>query len=116
MELATATAEWYHSAKPVVQARWMLLRDPEGKLAPVALLSTDLELSAEMIVIYFARRWSVEVTLEETRAHLGVEPQRQWSEKAIERTTPVLLGLFSIVTLLADRRQQQGTLLVNTTA
>ncbi len=61
-------------------------------------------------------RWSVEVTLEETRAHLGVETQRQWSEKAIERTTPVLLALFSIVTLLADRLQQQGKLLINATA
>ena len=116
MEIATATAVWYHSGKPVVPLRWVLLRDPEGKLAPVALLSTDLELSAEMVITYFARRWSVEVTLEETRAHLGVETQRQWSEKAIERTTPGLLGLFSIITLLADRLQQQGRLLVDATA
>jgi hypothetical protein len=116
MELATATAVWYHSGKPVVPLRWVLLRDPQGKLAPVALLSTDQALSAEMVVIYFARRWSVEVTLQETRVHLGVETQRQWSEKAIERTTPVLLGLFSIVTLLADRIQQQGMLLVDATA
>jgi hypothetical protein len=116
MELATATAVWYHSGKPVVPLRWVLLRDPQGKLAPVALLSTDLALSAEMVVIYFARRWSVEVTLQETRVHLGVVTQRQWSEKAIERTTPVLLGLFSIVTLLADRIQQQGMLLVDATA
>ena len=116
MAIATATAVWYHSGKPTVPVRWVLLQDPEGKLAPVALLSTDLELTAEQIVSYFARRWSVEVTLEETRAHLGVETQRQWSEKAIERTTPVLLGLFSIITLLADRLQQQGTLLVDTTA
>lgn len=116
MEIATATALWYHSAKPAVPLRWVLLRDPEGRQAPVALLSTDLELSAETVVVYFARRWSVEVTLEETRAHLGVETQRQWSEKAIERTTPVLLGLFSIITLLADSLQQQGRLPVEATA
>jgi hypothetical protein len=116
MEIATATALWYHSGKPVVPLRWVLLRDPEGKLDPVALLSTDLALSAEAVVVYFARRWSVEVTLEETRAHLGMETQRQWSEKAIERSTPVLLGLFSIVTLLADRLQQQGRLPVEATA
>lgn len=112
MEIATATAVWYHSGKPVVPVRWVLLRDPEGKLAPVTLLSTDVALTAEMIVSYFARRWSVEVTLQETRAHLGVETQRQWSQKAIERTTPVLLGLFSIITLLADKLQQQGKLLI----
>ena len=36
------------------------------------------------------------------RRHLGVETQRQWSDLAILRTTPVLLGLFSLVTLWAD--------------
>lgn len=108
LEVATATALWYHSGKPAVPRRWVLLRDPEAKRAPVALLSTDFELSAELIITYFARRWAVEVTLQETRAHLGVETQRQWSEKAIERTTPVLLALFSIITLVADRLQKQG--------
>jgi hypothetical protein len=110
MEVASKTAWWYHSGKPVIPLRWVLLCDPEGEIAPTALLSTDLELSAEKIIIYFARRWSVEVTFEEVRAHLGVETQRQWSDKAIERTTPVLLGLFSIITLLANSLQKQGKL------
>ncbi len=116
MEIATATAVWYHSGKPVVPLRWVLLRDPEGKLAPTALLSTDLELSAEKIVTYFVRRWSIEVTFEEVRAHLGVETQRQYSDKAIERTTPVLLGLFAIITLLANSLHKQGKLQIATSA
>jgi hypothetical protein len=33
------------------------------------------------------------------RQHLGVETQRQWSDKAIARTTPLLLGLYSLITL-----------------
>ena len=49
------------------------------------------------------RRWQLEVTYEEARAHLGVETQRQWSERAILRTTPALLGLFALVTLLAHQ-------------
>jgi hypothetical protein len=116
MEIATATALWYHCGKSVVPLRWVLLRDPAGKLAPVALLSTGLELSAQQIVGYFVRRWAIEVTWEEARAHLGLETQRQWSDKAIERTTPVLLGLFSIVTLLANRLQQQGQLQIAASA
>lgn len=116
MEITTATAIWYHSGKPVVPLRWVLLRDPEAKLAPMALLATDLELNAETIVAYFVRRWSIEVTYEEVRAHLGVETQRQWSDKAIERTTPVLLGLFSLITLVANRLQQQGKLEIATSA
>jgi predicted DNA-binding transcriptional regulator YafY len=58
------------------------------------------------------QRWQVEATFQETRAHLGVETQRQWSDKAIARTTPCLLALFSIVTLLAAhlpaRERQQA--------
>ena len=113
MEVASKTACWYHSGKSVIPLRWVLLQDPEGKLAPTALLSTDLEISAEKIITYFVRRWSVEVTFEEVRAHLGVETQRQWSDKAIDRTTPVLLGLFSFVTLLADKLHRQGLLQVS---
>lgn len=116
MELTTATALWYHSGKPVVPLRWVLLRDPAGKLAPVALLSTNLELSAKQIVTWFVRRWAIEVTWEEGRAHLGLETQRQWSDKAIERTTPVLLGLYSIITLLANRLQQEGKLQIAASA
>ena len=48
----------------------------------------------------------IEVTLEETRRHLGVATQRQWSDRAILRTTPALLGLFSLVTLYAHPRMQ----------
>jgi hypothetical protein len=116
MEVTTATAVWYHKGKPVVPLRWVLLRDPEGKLDPVALLSMDVELPAQQIVSYFVRRGAIEVTWEEARAHLGLETQRQWSDKAIERTTPVLLGLFSIITLLADRLQQEGKLKIATAA
>jgi len=59
---------------------------------------------------WFVRRWSVEVTFEEVRRHLGVETQRQWSDLAILRTTPCLLGLFSLTALMADRLAQAGQL------
>ena len=52
----------------------------------------------------------MEVTFQEVRRTLGVETQRQWSDLAIARTTPCLLALFSLVTLLADRLVRQGTL------
>jgi hypothetical protein len=47
-------------------------------------------------------RWQVEVTYEEARRHLGLETQRQWSDKAIARITPALLGLFAWITLVAQ--------------
>lgn len=79
----------------------MLVKDPAGKFETQALLSTNVESSAQSIVEWFVMRWQLEVTFEEARAHLGVETQRQWSALAIARTTPVLLGLYSFVTLCA---------------
>jgi DDE superfamily endonuclease len=106
VELASGTAVWYHSAKPVVPLRWVLIRDPEGKFEPQALLSTNQTTSAPQIVAWFVQRWQLEVTFEEARAHLGVETQRQWSDLAILRTTPALLGLFSLVTVFAHQLLQ----------
>ena len=81
--------------------RWVLIRDPQQRFDTQALLSTDQQAPTTQIVQWFVHRWQVEVTFEEVRAHLGMETQRQWSDKAIARTTPLLLALFSLVTLFA---------------
>jgi hypothetical protein len=103
IEYVSATAVWYHAGRPVVPLRWVLIRDPEGHFDPVALACTDPRQAAAQIVRWFVQRWQVEVTFAETRRHLGVETQRQWSDRAIARTTPLLLSLFSLVTLLAHQ-------------
>lgn len=101
VELVSATAIWYHTGLPLVPLRWVLIRDPAGAFPTQALLCTDPGVTAEQILAHFVQRWQLEVTFEEVRRHLGVETQRQWSDLAIRRTTPALLGLFSLVTLLA---------------
>ena len=101
VDIASGTALWYRSGVPPVPIRWLLVRDPKGELEPQAFLATNLNARPCDILAWFVSRWQVEVTFAEVRAHLGVETQRQWSDKAILRTTPVLLGLFSIVTLWA---------------
>src|SRR3954453_1006087 len=101
VELASGTALWYPPGVPVVPLRWVLIRDPAGQLEPQALLSTDLAVLPRQIVEWFVLRWQLEVTFEEARAHLGIETQRQWSDLAILRTTPALLGLLSLVALFA---------------
>lgn len=107
VEYCSGTALWYHTGKQPVAIRWVVVR-VDGKLT--GLVSNDAGLSAEQIIPYFVRRWSIETSFALVRAHLGVETQRQWSDQAIGRTTPVLLGLFSLVTLLADSLQQRGLL------
>lgn len=106
MELTSQTAVWYHSGKPIVPLRWVLIRDPKGEYDPLALLCTQLDYTALQIVNWFVRRWQIEATFEEARRYLGLETQRQWSDKAIARTTPLLLGLFSWVTVVAHYLQQ----------
>lgn len=116
MLIATGTAIWYHSGMTPVKIRWVLIKDPAGKIEPSALLCTKLDLPVADIINFFIRRWTVEVTFEEVRAHLGVETQRQWSDLAIARTTPILLGIFSLVALWADVLNRQGLVNINTSA
>lgn len=116
VDIATGTAVWYHSGMPVVPLRWVLVRDSQGQFDPQALLSTDLQLQPQQILTWFIQRWQTEVTFEEARAHLGMETQRQWSDRAIARTTPALLGLYSIVTLCAHRMQKEQDLPVRQAA
>jgi hypothetical protein len=86
----------------------VLVVDPTNRHAPLAVFSTDLDLPPEQIVTWFVQRWNVEVTFEEARRHLGVETQRQWSDRAIVRTTPVLFALFSLVCLIAYHLSTTG--------
>lgn len=102
VEFFTTQTVWFHYGLPAVPIRYLLIRDVAGKFPPQALLSTDVGLSPEPLLAYFMRRWQMETTFQQVRTHLGVETQRQWSDKAIARTTPILMGLFSLVTLLAN--------------
>ncbi|HEY6408533.1 MAG TPA: transposase, partial [Ktedonobacteraceae bacterium] len=99
LEICTGTALWYRYGYDPLPIRWVLTRDPSGKHPPKAIFSTDPTQTVEQIVSDFMKRWSLEVTFEESRAHLGIETQRQWSDLAIERSTPLLFGLYSLVTL-----------------
>jgi DDE superfamily endonuclease len=110
VHLVSATAVWYHSGLPPLPIRWVLVRDPQEKFEPQALLCTDLMVDPVQILEWFVLRWRLEVTWQETRAHLGMETQRQWNARAIARTTPALLGLFSIITLWAGQVAQEHAL------
>ena len=83
VEVATDTAVWYHTGKPPVAIRWVLIRDPQEDFKPQALLSTKLAYTPEQRLPWCVRRWTMAVTCEEARAHLGMETQRQWNDRAI---------------------------------
>ena len=106
LDIVSGTALWHHPGRQV-PIRWVLVRDPESEKEPQAFLCTDLNADPVDILRWFIRRWRVETTFEEVRRHLGLETQRQWSDLAILRTTPALLGLFSLVTLWAARLEAE---------
>lgn len=108
LQVFSHTGLWRRPGYDPVAIRYLITRDPEGSLRDEVFACTDLNASPEQIIQWVVRRWSVEVTFEEARAHLGMETQRQWSDLAIARTTPCLLGLFSLVVLLAYRLHPDG--------
>jgi hypothetical protein len=104
LQMMRGTSLWYRTGEDPLPIRWVLLRCPEQQqqsFPPMALFCTDPSSSAQQIVGWFVGRWSIEVTFEEAHAHLGMETQRQWSERALGRSTPCLLGLFSVVIVVA---------------
>jgi hypothetical protein len=101
LEITSDIALWYRPGTPVLPVRWVLVRDPDARRDPQAFFSTDIALEPKDIIALYVRRWQIEVTFAETRAHLGIETQRQWTDNAIARTTPALLGLYSLVSLWA---------------
>ena len=116
MLITSGVAIWHKNNKMMVKVKWVLVKDPEGKLEPTLLACTDTELAADKIVAFFVRRWRVEVTFAEVRRHLGVETQRQWSDLAIERSTPSLMALMSMVCLMANTLHQCHPIQPNATA
>ncbi|OGT34678.1 MAG: hypothetical protein A3C44_05635 [Gammaproteobacteria bacterium RIFCSPHIGHO2_02_FULL_39_13] len=119
-----AEIDWYGSIKKKVKLltgekplklRWVIVLDPIDNIAE-AFFSTDTDVFSVQIVNWFVLRWNIEVTFEETRAHLGVETQRQWSDKAITRSTPSLMALFSLTCLFALEMLKTKTLSVASTA
>jgi len=101
LELITGVSLWHTPGQDPVPLRWVLVQCSEESFQPSAYFCSDTQVSAQQIILWASLRWNIEVTFEELRAFLGFETQRQWSDRAIERTTPCLFGLFSLVTILA---------------
>ncbi len=116
VEMVSGKGVWYHVGKEAVPIRWVIVRDPLEKFETQALFSTRTTATPKQIVEWFIKRWQVEVTFEESRRHLGIETQRQWSDKAIGRETPCLFGLFSLITMVAQELHKGGKLKIRSAA
>jgi hypothetical protein len=103
VELISGAGHWYKGGGGLVPVRWVFVRDLTGTHRDEYFYSTDPTLTPDRIVSLYTGRWSIEVTFEEVRAHLGFATPRNWSPKSVLRTAPCLLGLFSLVSLIFAR-------------
>jgi hypothetical protein len=116
LQVISGTALWYRFGLTPLPVRWLVVRDPKGRSETRAYFSTVLDDTPQAILDTAIARWPIEVTFEECRAHLGIETQRQWSDKAIACSTPLLLGLYSLVALLAHALHPNGQMPIHPTA
>ena len=112
LECLSFVCLWYHAGQLPIPLRILLVKTPDGKNVAETFFSTDINNEPIQIINRFVLRWNIEVTFEETRAHLGVETQRQWSDKAIQRSTPLLMGLYSVLTLIAIKMYETKRMLI----
>lgn len=112
----STTCMWGADGTMPIPIRSMLVVDPAGKLDPLPLMSTDPNIKPEQMIELYIDRWSLEITFEETREHLGVETQRQWSDMAIAKSTPILMGLYSLVYLIGIELGKDETIKTQQTA
>lgn len=109
LQVLSEVCLWYKRGSAPVPIRWVLVRavdDPHFKAAAYQCSAVDA--TPQQILDWVIARWNIEVTFEEMRAHLGFETQRQWSQNAINRTTPCLFGIFSLVVLIANALHPNG--------
>jgi hypothetical protein len=103
VELIWGEGHWYKAADGLVPVRWVFVHDIEGTHRDEYFYSTDPTMPADRIVSLYTGRWSIEVTFQEVRTHLGFATPRNWSRRSVLRTAPCLLGLFSVVSLIFHR-------------
>lgn len=103
VELAWGEGHWYKSGQGLVPVRWVFVHDVQGTHRDEYFYTTDPTLAPDRIVSLFTGRWSIEVTFQELRRHLGFATPRNWCKPSVLRTAPCLLGLFSLVSLIFQR-------------
>lgn len=110
IEFVSGTGHWYKGGDGLVPIRWVFVHDLDGTHEDRYFYSTDPSFSPSKIVTLYTARWSIEVTFEEVRFHLGFHTTRCWGEKSVLRAGPLLLGLFSVVCLVYHRHTRgKGT-------
>ena len=79
--------------------RFVLIRGWPGHQKDDVLCSTELSLDAATIIERYCLRWKLEVTFQEAKGKLGFEDPQNRVEKAVERTAPMALWVYTLTVL-----------------
>ncbi len=96
MEIAEKKCLWY-SVADERKMNIVAVKPTTGGRKEQAFFSTDSDATAETILTEYSCRWAVEVAFQDTKGHLGFEEPQGWSRKAVERTAPTAMLLYSLV-------------------
>ncbi len=103
LDFMTGTCLWYHNTVGGVPIRWILTKDPSGVNSPLAILATDLNISAEQAIAFFVGRWPIETTFQEINHHFGLETIHTWSDISVNRTAPIIIASYTMACLMANQ-------------
>lgn len=104
--VCSRTGLWYRGGLPPTLVRWVVVRVPGSARGDEAFFSTDVAMSPKAIVESFVRRWNIETTFQEARAHLGLETLRNRTPNAVRRSVPMLLAVYSLIVVWFARHER----------
>jgi hypothetical protein len=85
----------------------VLVRDKEGKRLDQMFYCTKLDWTAQQVLSTYAYRWAIECTFEYPKQFLGLEDPANRLPKAVERTAPMAMFLYTIVVVWFHRTGHQ---------
>jgi len=96
MDLAQTVGLWYSVARGRI-LKIVAVKPRTGGRKPQAFFSTDWNARAEQIITWYACRWAIETAFQDAKGHLGFEQPQGWTRKAVERTAPTAMLIYSLV-------------------
>jgi hypothetical protein len=91
----TRTGLYYKAGKDRL-LRFVLSQDTVGGRPTRIFYSTDVNLDPQKILSIFSLRWAIEMTHFDCKQHLGLEDPANRVPKAVQRTAPMAMFLYSL--------------------
>ena len=98
LEVKTIQALYYKAGKDRLLTI-VLTRDVEGKRPDQMFYCTKLDWTAREILSAYACRWAIECTFENCKQFLGLEDPANRLPKAVVRTAPMALFIYTLVVI-----------------